>query len=138
MTTIMVLGKPLGQPRQRHAVRHGHAVNYLPGQHPIHGFKLDIRTAWKQPMICGPCRCEIVAVFERPKSKTKKRSANPRLLHTSKPDADNLCKAVCDALNGIAWKDDSQVCDLRITKFIGEPDEPASTTITITDLTEFA
>lgn len=33
-------------------------------------------------------------------------------------DADNLSKAVCDALNGIAYKDDKQIVDLRITKVI--------------------
>lgn len=33
-------------------------------------------------------------------------------------DADNLSKAVCDALNGIAYKDDRQITDLRITKAI--------------------
>jgi Holliday junction resolvase RusA-like endonuclease len=30
----------------------------------------------------------------------------PRLPHTSKPDRDNLDKAVMDALKGIAWIDD--------------------------------
>ena len=35
---------------------------------------------------------------------------------TKKPDADNIAKAVCDALNGIACKDDSQVVDLTVRK----------------------
>ena len=33
-------------------------------------------------------------------------------------DADNLSKAVCDALQGIAYQDDKQVVDLHIKKII--------------------
>jgi len=36
--------------------------------------------------------------------------------HTRKPDRDNLVKAVQDALNGVAWRDDSQVCTGAIHK----------------------
>lgn len=36
--------------------------------------------------------------------------------HTKKPDADNLAKAVMDALNGVAWEDDSQVVKVSIFK----------------------
>lgn len=35
---------------------------------------------------------------------------NPvRTWHTVKPDLDNMIKAICDALNGVVWIDDSQV-----------------------------
>jgi Holliday junction resolvase RusA-like endonuclease len=40
--------------------------------------------------------------------------------HTGKPDADNILKAVCDALNGIVWHDDSQVAFARVLKQYGE------------------
>jgi len=33
-----------------------------------------------------------------------------------KPDIDNVLKLVMDALNGVAWKDDCQVTDVRIKK----------------------
>lgn len=38
------------------------------------------------------------------------------VLPTTKPDADNLVKALCDGLNGVAWRDDVQVVDLRVRK----------------------
>lgn len=38
-------------------------------------------------------------------------------------DLDNLSKAVLDGLNGIIWKDDQQVIELRLTKQI-EPETP--------------
>jgi Holliday junction resolvase RusA-like endonuclease len=47
--------------------------------------------------------------FEQPKSWSKKKKEET-LWHTSKPDIDNLQKGVKDALNGIAYVDDSQVC----------------------------
>ena len=39
---------------------------------------------------------------------------------TSKPDADNLVKAVKDACNSIVWKDDAQVVVETVTKVYGE------------------
>ena len=36
-----------------------------------------------------------------------------------KPDADNILKAVCDALNGFAWKDDAQVIEAHVRKVYG-------------------
>ena len=36
--------------------------------------------------------------------------------HIKKPDCDNLAKGVKDALEGIAYDNDSQVCHLIITK----------------------
>ena len=33
-----------------------------------------------------------------------------------KPDLDNIAKGICDALNGIAWKDDKQITDLYVGK----------------------
>ena len=33
-----------------------------------------------------------------------------------KPDVDNVAKAIMDALSGVAYKDDKQVCDLIVRK----------------------
>lgn len=38
------------------------------------------------------------------------------LPHTKKPDVDKLLRGLCDALTGIAWRDDSQVCVAAINK----------------------
>ena len=46
-------------------------------------------------------------------------------------DADNLSKAVLDALNGIAWEDDRQVIDLHLHKTINAPAENAGVNIFI-------
>jgi Holliday junction resolvase RusA-like endonuclease len=66
-------------------------------------------------------RITIQARFAVPGSASKKRQA--AMMNAGcmkKPDADNIAKAVCDALNGIVWKDDSQVVDVRVLKRWGE------------------
>jgi len=50
--------------------------------------------------------------------KRKRRKVNPGDFHTSKPDIDNLIKGVFDALNGIVWVDDGQVCHIGEQKKI--------------------
>lgn len=39
---------------------------------------------------------------------------------TKKPDADNIAKAICDALNGIAYDDDAQITELHVRKIYAE------------------
>ena len=66
-----------------------------------------------------PAAVRIEAVYGIPKSYSKKkreRALNGELAPTKKPDADNIAKVVCDALNGVAYVDDTQVIDLRVFK----------------------
>lgn len=64
-----------------------------------------------------PIKATLVFGFEPPKSASKKkREELLKSKYTKKPDVDNLVKAILDALNGIAYKDDSQIFDCRIVK----------------------
>lgn len=59
-----------------------------------------------------PLKARMVFGFGIPKSYTNKKKRmclNGEFLHTKKPDNDNCVKAVCDALNGVAFEDDSQI-----------------------------
>ena len=42
--------------------------------------------------------------------------------HTCRPDVDNLAKPVEDALTGIAYRDDSQIARLCVSKVYKEPE----------------
>lgn len=67
----------------------------------------------------GPCSIEITACFPVPSSWSRKKQemALIGLLEPQrKPDCDNIAKAVLDALNGLAYQDDSQVTKLKIRK----------------------
>lgn len=68
---------------------------------------------------------EITAFFDIPKSFSKKRieeALEGCISPLKKPDADNIAKIICDALNGVAYKDDTQVVELRVRKiYAAEP-----------------
>lgn len=58
-----------------------------------------------------------------PKSMTKKlKKASIDEIHrpTTKPDVTNIAKGIEDALNGLIYKDDSQIVDLHISKYYSE------------------
>lgn len=54
-----------------------------------------------------------------PKSTSKKKRAE-MLYHLKKPDLDNLVKFVKDCLNGVLWRDDSQVSELFAGKIYSD------------------
>ena len=73
-----------------------------------------------------PVEIYITAYFPIPKSTTKKdreRIRKKELFPTKKPDCDNIAKVICDALNGVAYHDDTQVVKLEVRKVFTE-DEP--------------
>jgi Holliday junction resolvase RusA-like endonuclease len=70
----------------------------------------------KKPIEAPVC-VDILCLMPIPKSTTKKGrkamlshwNGYPTMPHTKKPDADNLEKAIWDAMTGIILKDDSQI-----------------------------
>lgn len=110
---------PKAQPRQRHRVINGKdgkafATNYTPAKDPVNAYKAQVRMAfadaYKGPPLTGPIRLTTVFRFPRPKGMIWKKRPMPAVWHTKKPDRDNLEKSTKDALHGLAWIDDSQVC----------------------------
>jgi len=66
----------------------------------------------------GAVSITIVFDMPMPKSWTKKKKFELiGMPHTQKPDIDNLTKAVLDGLNGVWFKDDSQVSGLYAAKY---------------------
>lgn len=65
---------------------------------------------------------EIIAYLPIPKSASKAQRAAMELgmvLPSRKPDVDNIEKAVLDALNGVAYPDDSRVHKCSCAKYYG-------------------
>ena len=54
-------------------------------------------------------------------SKNKKEKMLAGIIRpTKKPDMDNCLKAIADALNDVAYKDDTQIVDCQVRKFYSE------------------
>ncbi|WP_415306488.1 RusA family crossover junction endodeoxyribonuclease [Clostridium perfringens] len=113
---VVVTGKIRGKARPR--VCRGHA--FTP-KDTVQYEKL-VRDCYKQQdgrYLEGPIKALIIAYYKIPKSYSKKRVQAIRdglEKPTKKPDADNIGKIILDSLNGIAYKDDSQIIELIITK----------------------
>lgn len=66
-----------------------------------------------------PLAVSITAFYEVPKSYSKKKKQemlDGQLYPTKKPDIDNIAKCVLDALNKLAYRDDTQVVRLHMEK----------------------
>lgn len=74
------------------------------------------RKAYPGPPLTGPIGLELTFHLPRPKS-APKRVVWPAV----RPDLDNQIKGVKDALNGILYGDDGQVCILAARKVYGSP-----------------
>lgn len=77
-------------------------------------------------LISSPVSVAMVLVFGIPESWSKKKRAQAQaqeIWPTTKPDMDNVVKAVFDAINGVVWVDDVQVVNLAVVKSYG--DQPA-------------
>ncbi|EIF5083621.1 RusA family crossover junction endodeoxyribonuclease [Clostridium perfringens] len=120
---VVVTGKIRGKARPR--VCRGHA--FTP-KDTVQYEKL-VRDCYKQQdgrYLEGPIKALIIAYYKIPKSYSKKSVQAIRdglEKPTKKPDADNIAKIILDSLNGIAYKDDSQIIELRIIKRYTEDDE---------------
>lgn len=73
----------------------------------------------------GPLRLIVTFLFPRPKSHygtgrnaTKLKLGAP-YFHSSKPDCDKLLRAIGDAMTGIVYRDDAQLCDVASAKCYG-------------------
>lgn len=122
--TFSIPGDPQGKARARVVrTKTGRSISYTPDKTAAYE-KLACQCyqnqvgGWKFPPDC-PLRVEITAFFSIPKSKSKREKEQMRegeLLPIKKPDADNITKIICDALNGVAYADDKQITSLTIDK----------------------
>ena len=77
------------------------------------GFKDEIRHD-------GPVRMIIILVKSRPKRFMRRADLDGLIYCPSKPDWDNCGKLISDSLNTICYRDDAQICDVRVLKFFHE------------------
>lgn len=119
-----VNGAPQGKARPRFARAGDKVVTYTPTE--TSAYEEFVRWSyWKEnkgERLSGALEASIVGFFPIPKSETKKRKAlmeEGKIFYTKKIDCDNLAKIILDALNGVAYDDDKQICRLQVDKRYG-------------------
>lgn len=107
---------PLAKARPRFTVKNGYARSYTPARTVDFANTIKILSCeqYKMPPIDTPIYMQIE--FHIP-TKNKKKIGEP---HGVRPDIDNLIKNICDALNGIVYKDDGQIWKIHSTKHYAE------------------
>jgi len=73
----------------------------------------------------GALEMTVRAYFQIPKSASQKKAVEMqegKIRPTTKPDWDNVGKIISDALNGLAYRDDSQIVRATVEKYYS--DEP--------------
>ena len=120
---FFVAGIPKAQPRVKAFVRGGHAGVYTP----------DSAESWKQAVrqeatanapesvVAWSVRVELDFFLPRPKAHLKRDGSVKDwapIWHDTKPDLDNLIKAVTDAITdtGRIWADDRLIYQISATK----------------------
>ena len=122
MIKFEILGQPVAKQRPR-VTRSG--IAYTPSKTVNYEtlVKYTYQSLYRnRELILGCIEATITAVFPIPKSYSKKKTEellNGHNNYDKKPDCDNLAKIILDSLNGIAYKDDSQVTSLHINKEYG-------------------
>jgi Holliday junction resolvase RusA-like endonuclease len=141
MITFRVPGIPISQPRTKATRRGNHAGVYTPTKNAsgrsngIAEYKAMVKIvasqAHKASPLEGPLAVSVLFVFPRQKAKVWKSRPMPRYPHIVRPDVDNLFKSLADALKGIVWLDDTQVCRAVIEKQHAAGDEQPHCVVTI-------
>jgi Holliday junction resolvase RusA-like endonuclease len=137
MLEFTVPAIPVAQPRPKATTVNGSARLYeAKKSHPVHAFKASVRMAFAEanagrPPEAGPLGVTLRCVLPRPKSMIWKKRDMPRVWAPKKPDVDNLMKSVLDALAGLAFGDDAQICLCIVEKLICSGSEQPHVRVTL-------
>lgn len=120
-----IYGEVVGKGRPRFSTVGGFAKAYTPKK--TTNYEALVKSSYLdkyQPYLLekGALRMEIDIYMLIPKSASKKaaeRMSKGIERPTKKPDIDNIIKSIADALNGLAYHDDSQIVSVSVNKYWG-------------------
>ena len=121
-----VPGQPKGKERPRWTMVSNTSIVYTPRN--TRDYEKIIKTFYKINNFKAfkkddALEISAIAYYQIPKNTKKSHKLlmlKGKMLPTKKPDIDNIIKVVLDALNGIAYHDDSQVCKVNFMKMYSE------------------
>lgn len=121
-----VPGPPKGKARARTVrTRGGQTFSYTPEGTVLYEnlIKISFSQTGERPFRAEEClRVTIMAYYPVPKSTSKKKATEMiagYIRPAKKPDIDNVIKSILDALNGVAYHDDTQVIAVTAEKRYG-------------------
>jgi Holliday junction resolvase RusA-like endonuclease len=120
--TFEVPGEPCGKGRHRAVNRKGRGgKTFLAMLTPDKTIRYESEVALfaaqamaGRPLLEGPLWTHVTAFYGRPKSHAK-MNPQPQWV-TKKPDASNVLKALEDAMNGVVYRDDCLLADVRVVR----------------------
>ena len=122
MIAFTVPGQPQGKGRPRIGKVGGHARMFTPEKTAAYEGLIAhaARVAMGgRPLLEGAAACNVFIDCQVPASwsaKKQRAALAGEVMPTTKPDADNVVKAVFDGMNAVVWRDDVLVVDLRVRK----------------------
>lgn len=124
MTTYTVPGEPRGKGRPRFT-RYGKPYTDAKTR-AYEALIRDVFRSYGGRMAETPVMVSVCIYHAIPKSWSKakrQRAQEGKIIPICKPDIDNVAKVLLDALNGIAWRDDTLVTGISLAKRYtsGEP-----------------
>jgi crossover junction endodeoxyribonuclease RusA len=134
--TFTVYGKPAPQGSKRHL---GKGV-MVESSNRVKPWRQDIKHAAERLLpktwhAILPMRLKVSFLFARPQSHYRAngqlKPSAPRYCTTRIGDLDKLVRALCDALQGLCYLDDSQIIEINATRRYASIDERPSAIVTI-------
>ena len=144
--TITLLGPPIPQPRPRVSAIKGRkgskgpkARAYVPKKHKVHSYRnsiaaLAMMEIGGKTVLNQPVAVDIIFVAARPGNVSVKHFGRDLIWKWTRPDVDNLVKAVLDGL-GTIMVDDALVVELHALKLYAEKGGEPRTVVRIRELT---
>jgi Holliday junction resolvase RusA-like endonuclease len=124
--SFVIPGEPQGKGRPRFTARNGFPRAITPEK--TASYESLIKAMYWQEygnlkLETGPVSMVIRAYYGIPPSASKRRKAAMiagEIRPCKKPDVDNVVKVVADSLNGVAYRDDTQIVWLHCEKWYSE------------------
>ena len=129
--TFTIIGEPMGKQRPKFSRAGSFVKTYTP--EATANYEQWVKLSYMQQrgdtavIEDEEIAVTITAYFKIPASVSKKKAEQMRLGYirpTKKPDFDNIAKIICDALNGLAYKDDAAIVSAVVDKYYAPDDEP--------------
>ena len=122
IVTFTVDGTPVGKQRARYARRGNHVMAYTPEKTRTYESLIKdkaTKAMGSSEPLNTPVSLYLYIRVPIPASATKKRLeaiSKGDEKPIKKPDASNILKSVEDGMNGVVYKDDSQIVNIHVTK----------------------